>query len=51
MKTQTIRYGENDGAEWHSGAFNIVLLEDYPALLKEATGGNGGYIKGVVKAT
>jgi threonine dehydrogenase-like Zn-dependent dehydrogenase len=30
---------------------HIVPLEDYPALLKEATGGNGSYIKGVVKAT
>ena len=30
---------------------HIVSLEDYPALLKEATGGDGSYIKGVVKAT
>ena len=29
---------------------HIVSLEDYPALLKEATSGDGGYIKGVVKA-
>ena len=29
---------------------HIVPLEDYPALLKEATDGNGNYIKGVVKA-
>ena len=29
---------------------HIVPLEDYPGLLKEATGGNGSYIKGVVKA-
>lgn len=30
---------------------HIVSLEDYPALLKEATGGDSSYIKGVVKAT
>lgn len=30
---------------------HIVPLEDYPALLREATGGDGSYIKGVVKAT
>lgn len=30
---------------------HIVSLEDYPALLKEATSGDGSYIKGVVKAT
>ena len=30
---------------------HIVSLEDYPALLKEATAGDGSYIKGVVKAT
>ena len=29
---------------------HIVSLEDYPALLKEATGGGDNYIKGVVKA-
>ena len=31
---------------------HIVPLQDYPALLEEATGGDfGSYIKGVVKAT
>ena len=30
---------------------HIVSLEDYPALLKKATDGDGSYIKGVVKAT
>ena len=30
---------------------HIAGLEDYPALLEEATGGDSGYIKGVVKAT
>ena len=30
---------------------HIVSLEDYPALLKEATSGDRSYIKGVVKAT
>ena len=29
---------------------HIVSLEDYPALLKEATGGDSSYIKGVVRA-
>ena len=29
---------------------HIVPLEDYPALLKAATNGDGSYIKGVVKA-
>ena len=29
---------------------HIVSLEDYPALLEEATGGDSSYIKGVVKA-
>lgn len=29
---------------------HIVPLEDYPALLKAATGGDSSYIKGVVKA-
>ena len=29
---------------------HIVSLEDYPSLLEEATGGDGSYIKGVVKA-
>ena len=29
---------------------HIVSLEDYPALLEEATGGDGSYIKGIVKA-
>ena len=30
---------------------HTVSLKDYPALLKEATSGDGSYIKGVVKAT
>ena len=29
---------------------HIVRLEDYPALLTEATSGDSSYIKGVVKA-
>jgi threonine dehydrogenase-like Zn-dependent dehydrogenase len=46
-----IRLLEREHIDLRPLVTHIVRLEDYPALLKEATGGNGSYIKGVVKAT
>ena len=46
-----IRFLERGHIDLKPLVTHIVSLEDYPALLKEATGGNGGYIKGVVTAT
>ena len=44
-----IRFLERGHIDLKPLVTHIVPLEDYPALLKEATGGNGSYIKGVVK--
>ena len=46
-----IRFLERGHIDLKPLVTHIVPLEDYPALLEEATGGDGGYIKGVVKAT
>ena len=46
-----IRFLERGHIDLRPLVTHIVSLADYPALLKEATGGNGTYIKGVVKAT
>ena len=45
-----IRFLERGHIDLKPLVTHIVGLEDYPALLKEATGGNDGYIKGVVTA-
>ncbi len=45
-----IRFLERGHIDLRPLITHIVSLEDYPALLKEATGGDGSYIKGVVKA-
>jgi threonine dehydrogenase-like Zn-dependent dehydrogenase len=43
-----IRFLERGHIDLRSLVTHIVRLEDYPALLKEATSGDGSYIKGVV---
>ena len=46
-----IRFLERGHIDLRPLITHIVPLQDYPALLEEATGGDGSYIKGVVKAT